>query len=161
MKIEHLKSLITDAFKDVPYPGDDRIAGCSRIGCDDCDVIPEHFKGTTWQEHNPPSLTGFDAAISFFYPEALRYYLPAFLIATLDDSSGDCLPNVYESLESIHWPWGGASEQARAKDHVSRLSILQRTAVAEYFKYSGTDGGKYDLDQRTQEIVGFLLGNST
>ena len=88
MELEALKSLIRAAFEDAEYPGDDNIAGCSRsltpFGCDDCDPMAAHFKGTRWQEHNLQTLGEFNS-LSFFHPEARRYYLPAFMLAELQD----------------------------------------------------------------------------
>lgn len=164
MELDELKSFIRDAFEEVPYPGDDRIAGCSRsatpFGCDECDGIAEYFKGTTWQEHTPQSIIGCDAAFLLLKPEALHYYLPAFLIALLDDECGDCLPNVSGSIESMHWPGGGVVPEAEVRAHVSRLSQRQRAAVAEFFKYSCTDGGNYE-PERANEIVNFLMDGSS
>jgi len=155
MELEELKSLIRKAFEDVKYPGDDRIARCGRsdtpIGCDDCDVIAEYFKGTTWQQHNTQTLIGCDDAVLFFKGEALHYYLPAFMIAELDDS--DCMPNVYDAIASAHRPSVDAYISAKREKYVKLLSASQRAAIVEYFKYHCTHKGIYKPDRDISEII--------
>jgi hypothetical protein len=148
--LEALKSVIREAFKAVEYPGDHGIAGCSRsltlMGCDDCDVLAAHFKGTTWQEHNSHALAGCDSAPSFLYPEALHYYLPAFLLAELEDSS-EFIPMLYDHLEN---------KLAQGGELVSLLSRPQRQAVIEYFRYRSTHEGVYDPDVTILTIMSLL-----
>lgn len=161
MKLEELKSVIKEAFKDVAYPGDDNIAGCSRIGCSDCDVLAAHFKGTIWQEHNPETLIGCDSAPTFLYREALHYYVPAFMLADLDDPSGDYIPNLHDSIVWNHWLGDNSFEdngyhQTETKKYINLLSVPQHKAIIEYFKYSYTFEGDYEPDKRILEIIDFL-----
>ena len=159
MELEELKTLIREAFKDVTYPGDDHIAGCSRsalpIGCHECDGIAAHFKGTTWQEHSLQTLIGCDSAVTLFHAGALHYYLPAFMLAELDDSS-ELIPNVYDGIESNYSPGQDEHHKARARENVNLLSIPQREAIIEYFKYRWTFDGEYDPDKRIFEVIDFL-----
>lgn len=156
MEREELKSLVREAFADVEYPGNDNIAGCSRSalpgGCYECDGIAEYFKRTTWQQHNTETLRGCDDAILLFKVEALHYYLPAFMIAELDDSS-DCMPNVYGAIEAAHRASVDAHISAKREKYVKLLSALQRAAIVEYFKYHCTYKGVYQPDKDTLEII--------
>lgn len=43
------------------------------------------FTGTNWQEHDAAYLRMNEGALSFFTPEAFRYYLPAFMMAELSN----------------------------------------------------------------------------
>jgi hypothetical protein len=155
MEREELKTLIREAFKDVAYPGNDRIARCGRsdspIGCDECDGIAEYFKETTWQQHNTETLVGCDDAILLFKVEALHYYLPAFMIAELDNS--DCMPNVYDAIESPHRPSVDAYISAKREKYVKLLSAPQRAAIVEYFKYHCTYKGVYKPDRDILQII--------
>ncbi len=168
MKIEELNSLIRSAFADVQYPGDDNIAGCSRIGCDDCDPIAAYFKGTTWQEHNLQTLAGY-ADIGFFYLEALHYYLPAYMLAEIEnrrlaelhfgqleeyEDYPDPLPNLdicgqvsSNEVESI---------QRHREKFVALLSKQQRLAVTEYLKFMDTDEDGYAPEEWTLQDIKFL-----
>ena len=162
MELEALKSLIKAAFADTEYPGDDHIAGCSRsltpIGCGDCDPIAAHFKGTTWQEHNLQTLAGYDDAVALFHPEARRYYLPAFMLAELENRQSeeepDPLPNLDISYRFL--PSEYESIQEDVKVFTDLLSDQQKQAVIEYLKYMVTDEGVYDPDENTLKAMEFL-----
>lgn len=77
------------AFADVPYPGDDKIA--EHKDCPECDDIREHFRGSTWRGHTVDELQQYQSALSLFTPEALLYFLPAFMLVSLGewDEAGD------------------------------------------------------------------------
>jgi hypothetical protein len=45
----------------------------------------EHFSGTSWEEHDIPSLRKYETSMCFFAPEAFQYYLPAFMLAEVND----------------------------------------------------------------------------
>ena len=162
MKLEALKSLIKAAFEDAEYPGDEHIAGCSRsltpFGCGDCDPIAAHFKGTTWQEHDLQTLAGFDNAVILFHPEAYRYYLPAFMLADLEnyqaEEKSDSLPNL-----DIEWTVSSNEDKSihdKHKEFVASLSKQQRQVVIEYLKYIVTDDSVYEPHNDTLKAIDFL-----
>ena len=74
--------LIEDAWRDVPYPGDGKIF--TPESYDDEDIV-NYFGGTTWRGHNPADLRAHSSAFTFFTPEAFHYWLPAFMIAAIQD----------------------------------------------------------------------------
>ena len=156
MELEELKSLIRAAFKDVPYPGDDNIAGCGRsltpIGCDDCDPLAAHFKGTSWQQHTPQTLEFWDSLILFFHAEALHYYLPAFMLADLDDPKGEWISEVFDKIQFAYSPGDENYEATYATKNAKLLSAPQRQAVIEYLRHVC----EYDLDKQTLKVVKFL-----
>lgn len=84
---ETIKSQITAAFADVPFPGD----GCLR-GSNEGDEpyrLELEFKGKCdWQSLDPAFIDqapdGYGSALSFFSDRAFRFYLPAYLIADID-----------------------------------------------------------------------------
>ena len=168
MEIEELKSLIKAAFADVEYPGDDNIAGCGRIGCDDCDPLAEHFKGTSWQEHNLQTLAGY-AGIGFFYPQALHYYLPAYMLAEMENCRlaeiHFCQSEEYEEypdpLMNLDISYcfclsEHESIQESKEKFVALLSKQQRRAVTEYLKFMATDEEGYVPEQWTLQAIEFL-----
>ena len=86
--IEDLKAQIREAFADVEYPSDWCLRG-SNEG-DEPFVLEEEFKGKTdWRTLNAEFIDnapdGFGSALSFFSDEAFHFYLPAYLIADVDD----------------------------------------------------------------------------
>jgi len=52
-----------------------------------------HFGRTDWRDHDVTGLREHDSSLGFFTPPAFRYYLPAFLIASIRDPDGaDVIP---------------------------------------------------------------------
>ncbi len=77
---------IRAAFADVAYPGDDRLT--DSFG-DEADALLRDFRGRDdWTELDADFLNqapeGWGSALAFLSGEALRFYLPAYLIADLD-----------------------------------------------------------------------------
>src|SRR5690348_7639431 len=81
MTANEVISAIEGAWKDVPYPGDDKIF--TQDSYDDEDIV-NYFRGTTWHDHEATALRGHSSAFTFFTPEAFRYWLPAFMIAAIE-----------------------------------------------------------------------------
>ena len=74
---------IKSAWDGVPYPGDDNIF--TPYSYDD-EGINDYFRGTTWAGHSVVSLRAHCGAILvFFTPVAYHYWLPAYLIASIED----------------------------------------------------------------------------
>jgi len=74
---------IEAAFADTPAPSD---------GYDDISAtkyndegIVDYFRGTTWRGHGVQDLRNHDCALSYFTDKAFRYWLPAFMIAELEN----------------------------------------------------------------------------
>ena len=78
----HIRLRIEEAFADVPYPGDGRIAPHD---CGECRSIREALQGTHWRDWADKPVTEIrrNAELALLQPEALRFFLPAFLIAVL------------------------------------------------------------------------------
>ena len=88
MTKEDIKAQIREAFSRNEYPGDWCLKGSTEG--DEPYLVEEEFKGKTdWTILDPEFLDqapdGFASALSFFSDEAFRFYLPAYLIADLDD----------------------------------------------------------------------------
>jgi hypothetical protein len=85
---ERVVGLIREAFSGIEYPGDWCLRG-SNEG-EEPFLLEQEFKGKAdWRTLDPAFLdqapAGFGTALSFFSDEAFRFYLPAYLIADLDD----------------------------------------------------------------------------
>jgi hypothetical protein len=127
------RQLIEAAFADVPYPGDDHIADHQdRLECDD---VRAFFGGKSWRELKLPELYGWHSALNFFTPQALKYYLPGFMLASLGLwREADLIPQ---------WILGGwrpgddGETEAMRKYRIERQSIFsssQRQAIAAYLR---------------------------
>jgi hypothetical protein len=124
---------IEAAFADVPYPGDDKIG--DDTSCGECADIAEYFRGTTGREHSIKELQQQQWALSFFSPQALQYFLPAYMMASLDHwYEADNIPS------SILYAWlpGEVNEtEAMRQYRIERQSIFspaQRAAIAAYLR---------------------------
>ena len=74
---------INAVFSVVPYPGDYNIT-IHPLGLDE--EIEEYFRGTIWKGHPAEKLRYHKDALGLFSPEGYHYFLPAFLILTLQDN---------------------------------------------------------------------------
>jgi len=114
------------AWDGVAYPGDDKIF--TPHSYDDEDIT-EYFRGTTWEGHSAKSLRGYSSAIStFFTPIAYHYWLPAFLIAAienpeeLDAGLGSLISSLFPESE-------GSFFYAEQQERFTLLTDEQKLAV--------------------------------
>jgi hypothetical protein len=117
---------ITEAFRDTPRP-----TGKLTDTYDD-EGVEAYFAGRPWSGHDVASLRRHSAAMSFFTPEAFRYYLPAFMLAELAD------PETADIIgESIVHHFGPPEDNW--KDiHRARLSLFttpENDAVLAFLHY--------------------------
>lgn len=77
-------ALIRQAFRECDHPGDPFLQG-SREGCEPYEAVAPFFGITDWQQVDPAILDPHYTALSFFSEGGFRLFLPAFLIADLED----------------------------------------------------------------------------
>lgn len=79
---EELRAQIRAAWADAVRPSDEKI-------CDtyDDEGVVAYFAGRSWDGHDVRSLRYHSVGLSFFLPEAFCYYLPAYLLAVLEDAN--------------------------------------------------------------------------
>jgi hypothetical protein len=114
---------IESSWHEVPYPGDDHISTPASV---DDDGITAYFRGTTWRGHKPADLRAQSSAFSFFAPEAFHYWLPAFMIAAIED------PGEADAVVR-RIPW--SLTDGRPPVQLSLFSPAQRQAVAAYLRF--------------------------
>jgi len=88
-----LKAEIATAFTAL-HPGDDAIRG-SDLGCEPFEVAALYRGRDDWRTLEPAFLD--QAGLGFLSAEAFRFYLPAFLLADLDDALMSATPSFYLS----------------------------------------------------------------
>lgn len=95
MSKDEVIALIEHAFADTVYPGDDLI---DADHCPECAEIYEAFRGKQWESLTDVRLLREHyLALSSLYPEAFRYYLPAFMRAALiDPKTADIIVDALE-----------------------------------------------------------------
>ena len=82
MPEKEVAAQIEAAFADTPSPGTefDDISATKH----DEDIV-DYFRGMTWRGHRVQDLRRHCAAMSFFTDKAFRYWLPAFMLAELEN----------------------------------------------------------------------------
>lgn len=140
------RELIEEPFSDVPYPGDDNIT--NHPGCLECEEIREYFRGKSWRDLESLDLYPYQA-LSLFTPEAFHYFLPGYMLATLN-ANGPALDMVAYGVISL----GGYRGQADAsieKHAISRLCLFtkeQREVIAEYLRFiKNSDQSVFPADE--------------
>ena len=83
MPKEEVAAQIEAAFADTPSPGTE-YDDISATKYDDEGIV-DYFRGTTWRRHRVQNLRRHEAAMSFFTDKAFRYWLPAFMLAELEN----------------------------------------------------------------------------
>jgi len=118
MALEELVPRIRAAFPLAPVPGEPLIETH-----DDENIIPT-FLGRPWTAFTARELRAQSAALSFFTPGAFVYYLPAFMMATVEArETADIIPDVL--LAKFGRP--------DAQRLVSLLTEQQRWVVLDFF----------------------------
>jgi hypothetical protein len=142
MNAADVTRLIEAAWHEVPYPGDDKIF--TPASYDDENII-SYFGGTSWRGHEAANLRAHSSAFTFFTPEAFHYWLPAFMIASIQnpeeaDVVVDQIPNsLSDSFASARWP---------------QFSASQRQAVAAYLRFQiERFGDGVDAERRALGIL--------
>jgi hypothetical protein len=154
-KKEQVITQIRAAWKNIPYPGDDRIFTDNSY--DDEDIV-DYFKGTTWEGHTPENLRKHSSAFTFLSPVAYNYWLAAFLLAAIEDprEADVCVEYI---------AWSICPYKTPDTDYEARMALFtqeQMDALAGYFQYQieHLSSMGYDVDDeiRSREHIKTLLG---
>jgi hypothetical protein len=150
-----LQETIEAAFKNTPYPGDKNITTCQ---CPECEKIGARFRGTTWRDHTLDQLQQHQTAISLFSPEALRFFLPAFMVRSLGRWWDVTLMPFFIAQQFVPRT---AVEDAVTKRHRearwNAFSPEQHRAIAAYLKeYAASESvlGKNDVQRAIARLEG-------
>jgi len=92
-----LREEIELAFTDTPYPGDDNIAGPNDEG------TLEYFSGKTWKGHSARELRKHSSSLYFLTPDAFRYFLPAYMVAAVEQPDEADIISLTIALEFSRW----------------------------------------------------------
>lgn len=134
---------IERAFADVPYPGDADLTD-STYGEEPAALVEEFRGKSDWRKLDAAFLDqapdGWGSALSFFSGNALRFYLPAYLIADIRGrlEHSDPAVRLCASLtplgegRKIARIWGGGTMGERARAEFGRYSAEQVSAIVAY-----------------------------
>lgn len=99
----------------------------------------EHFTGTSWDEHDFASLRKYESSMCFFTPDAFHYYLPAFMLAEVDDP---VTADIIAENIAHHFING-----AYIEERLARFNEAQLRAVIAFFELCAGryNDGIYDV----------------
>jgi len=144
---------IMTAFSSVQYPGDAYLLG-SREGDEPFDEV-DPFKGKTdWKTIDAEFLDGQAAALVFFSEAALRFYLPAYLVADLNKLllSADPLFVVTHGFSEVETQIEKGDRIFRIRSGRSALVNPKRYGAMTFYDY-----GRFRLSVFTREEAGAIV----
>ena len=121
-----LRDTIEQAFDKTPTPMPPLVSTTY-----DDEGVTEYFTGTTWRGHSVENLRYHSVAMSFLTPEAHRYYLPAFMIAALDNrEEADIIPDhiVYHFSNTDEAFWQERIEKFSPQECGAIIAFIQHFA---------------------------------
>lgn len=134
---------IKHAFAHVTYPGDESLTD-STYGDEPAALIKEFCGKTNWQKLDAKFLDQapdcWGSALSFFSSAALRFYLPAYMIADIrgelliSDPSIRLCSSLASTVENkkIAKVWGGGTMGERAREEFAHYDAQQVSAIVNY-----------------------------
>ena len=160
---ESVQAQILQAFEANEYPGD----WCLRGGNegDEPYLLEQEFRGKAdWRTLDPGFIdrvpAGFGSALSFFSDEAFRFYLPAYLLADIDDKLYQADPLFHlmhgvddESRDKRINPrrYGDRTWFDAARCKFAMFLRPEAAAIVAYLSYKLQSGELFDDDKRRIE----------
>jgi hypothetical protein len=143
-----LRRCIEEAFADVPYPGDDRIASNPRC-CSECWETDEFFKGRHWRDLARPGvrLPFLWAGLALLTPEAFHFFLPGYLLSGMNTGEryGDSADAALLALTPDDLP----SLRGYREERYALFSPAQEACIAEYATWYGESDPEYNAYAET------------
>ncbi|MFB3853822.1 MAG: DUF6714 family protein [Vicinamibacterales bacterium] len=143
---------IRKAFARTPYPGDRYLQG-SREGCE-----PEEetgpFAGRHWDNLAAEFLDGHYSALAFFSEGALRFFMPAFLVADLrgELQTADPVMTLARPFEETR-----VTVRAGSRDHERRTGGAALLNPRRYGAVSFSDYARFRLSVFSREEAGAVV----
>lgn len=136
-KTESLRQQIERSFESTEYPGHDKLVYDNTGYHLECSEIATAFKDKHWKDIPLDLLRYHSAALSFFTPEAYSFFLPAYLLATLDDYfEADVIPgSVIFSLIPPTDPQDVAIYGELSRRRLQALRPEQREAIRSFLEF--------------------------
>ncbi len=132
MQTGELIKRIESAFREEKYPGDDGLTHGSSM---EAVEVGDFLRARRWQDLRLGELARNHASLFFMTPEALRYYIPAFLVAAVRDyDDSDQIPS---SLLSLLSPFAlnDSDYQTRFRQRYELFNDSQRDAIRAFLEY--------------------------
>jgi hypothetical protein len=168
MEIEPLKAQIEAAFADVAYPGDHDLTS-STYG-EEPEALKREFKGKRdWRELDAKFLDqapeGWRTALSFFSHRAFVFYLPAYMLADLQNGLLEVTVEFFlfygltseTANEKIAELWGGGTTGQAAQRKYDQFDAQQVAAIVAYLRWKLERQADEDI---LQALEGYWLART-
>jgi hypothetical protein len=153
-KVMTLLEGLDAAFGGLPVPDDENLV-LDNSGYDlECNQIKAQFRQRQWRSLSPVDLEGKADSLALFTPEAFRFFLPAYVRATLlDYERADLIPMVVVAALARPTDPGRLSYfQAR----IGALDVRQRKVLKEFLAFLRARNGEEflpgELDQAEESL---------
>ncbi|MEA5514770.1 DUF6714 family protein [Nodularia sp. UHCC 0506] len=132
--IENLIREIEGAFSTSQYPRDDQLVYDNSGNHLECEEIARDFRGKDWKTIPLETLRYNADSLLFFTPQAYRFYLPAYLLASIQFyREADIITN--NVVYSLTAPEEQGFEMKRFLLRVSFFSLTQKSAIRSFLKF--------------------------
>ena|ERR1051325_810264 len=138
-KIEGLRQKILAAFPKIAPPLPENL---TEHRCDECDGVRDDFSGVEWWSADNTLIDENYDDLPLFTPEAFHYYLPAFLLRSLDSFDPD-----NEVLQFSVYGLSPTKTPVDAPRYRARLNLFtpeQNSAVASFLEQIQMDERFYN-----------------
>ncbi len=132
-KIEYLKNEITKAFSETEQPVKNNIA---LHECEECCGVRKDFACVKWQDASNKLLENNYDKIPLFSPEAFNYFLPAYLLYTLnnfyDEFSEVCEFTLYALTPDKSWKNENGDISSHWIEKFSLFTFAQMSSIYQF-----------------------------
>lgn len=152
-KVKLALKAIEDAFGRLPIPKTDEVVGAARNNLDATELATA-FGGKHWRELQIPELFFHREALSILGPAGFRFYLPAYMVASLKLTEHRADVCEY-TLLSLRPPYtsSGPDESLRhfTATRIAALDEPQKEAVRAFLRALRADVGGWRTDPAMTE----------
>ncbi len=152
----YVKQAIREAFADVPYPGDERIA-YNEEGLYDLERMQtcQDFRGHPWRQVPRGVIRARYDSLPLLSAEGRHFYLPAYLLAALDTDDDIRQWVLYDLMPSTP---GELEEWMKSRN--DRLSPAQKAAVRSFLAYIHETSDEVIQREEAKSALGWYWGRA-
>lgn len=147
-EVHEVRQTVTAAFSAVGVPKKVAPEGPERA------MLDRVLRGKEWNRLTRPEIARLNDCLLLLTPRAFRYYLPAFIMAALDElESGETPGGIAQVVIFALTPRAGRSEAF--DDRVSGLTVPQRRAISQFLEIMDRHGRWLVSDAAEAALSGF------